>query len=221
MPAAKYPRQSLRQDAAMRASRDGDLSTLKALIDQASLFEDAAALRRACESGLWGAPAENSQLSVSKSLYSTKDSILLHNLLQSATTRGHADVIGFLLKRFPAQKLHVAEWELIVVALSSGKVKVLKPYLDIDPESVQMVESRFGNCYQLVLSMNDEPEDILPMMEFLKETGADVNAGGMGKEVRQRLDDIFPAKVAQSLSAKLQIDHTALDNLNSASPRTA
>lgn len=58
--ATQYSKPSLRWDAAQRACRDGDLKTLKFIIEQAGIFEDKPALREACLSGAWGNYAHSS-----------------------------------------------------------------------------------------------------------------------------------------------------------------
>lgn len=200
----QYPRQSLRQDAAMRACRDGDVATLRFLLDQASLFEDPMSLREACESGEWGElikDANDANKEPPRKPYSTKDSVLLHNLLQCATTRAHADIIQLILERFPAHRLHVVEWELIIVALGSGNVNVLKAFVDIDPELVNMTGA-FGNCFDVIFALNEEEERVQPMIEFLLERGADLNIGGRGDEVLTRATEILPPEVVEQLKSR-------------------
>jgi len=201
MASNQYPRQSLRQDAAMRACRDGDLTTIKLLIDQAALFEKPKELREACISGAWGAPEQQQDDgagSTSAQAYSTRDSILLHNLLLSATTRSHATIVALLLAKFPAQRLHEAEWELIMAALGTGDPEVVKPYIGVDPELVNMVKGGIGNCFDVVFALNEEPE-VEHMVEFLLEKGADPTSGGHGDETLARAEKLLPADLVRKM----------------------
>jgi hypothetical protein len=194
----QYPRHSLRQDAAMRACRDGDSSTLQRLIDQAQLFENPAALKQACQSGLWGDPklsSNNTSGNASGDSYSTKDSVLLHNLLFSAVTRAHADIIQLLLDRFPARHLHVAEWELVVSALGTGDVQVIKPFVDIDPDLIKLLEPKVGNCFDVLFSLNSDSDDLKPIVEYLLERGANVYADEKGTEVLAKANDLLSPDV--------------------------
>jgi hypothetical protein len=160
----------------MRACRDGDTATLKLLIDQAALFEKPNELREACLSGAWGAP--NGQLyEETQPSYTTQDSILLHNLLLTATTRSYANIVELLLEKFPARRLHEAEWELVLAALGTGKVEVVKAYVKVDPELVNMMSTSFGNCFDIVLALVDDPEDWVSLIEFLLEQGGDPSSG--------------------------------------------
>jgi ankyrin repeat protein len=161
---------SLRWDAAQRACRDNDLATLKLLITQGGLFENIPALRSACISGAWGRGTRSS----SPQIFSTTDSIRLSKLLQTATTRGHTDIIQYLLKTFPAKDLHVLEWEIVVNALATGRVEVLEPFLEVDPELVGMCdEKRFGTCFTVLFDLV-EKEKHLPVVETLCEHSEDV-----------------------------------------------
>lgn len=47
-------RVSLRWETARRAVRDGDLTTITFLVDQAGIFTSPSSLRSACISGAWG-----------------------------------------------------------------------------------------------------------------------------------------------------------------------
>jgi hypothetical protein len=165
------PRVSMRGDAARRAVRDGDVKTLKWLIDEAGLFEKAPALRKACISGAWG----SGDKTLPSPSYSTTDSILLHELLLGATTRGHVKLLQLLLDRFPAKSLHILEWELIINAIAQASVEMLSPYMTVDPELVKMQDSRYGNCFSALFSLSDDPEQHLPVARYLLEHGADPN----------------------------------------------
>lgn len=171
-PPQSTQRPSLRWDAAQRASRDNDLTTLKFLITQGALFENLPALREACISGAWGRGTTASQQA-----FSTTDSIRLSNLLQTATTRGHVPIIRYLLETFPARYLHVLEWEVVVNALATGSVEVMEPFLEVDPGLVSMCdEAKFGTCFTVLFDLVVEKEKHLPMVKLLCEHGADVAA---------------------------------------------
>ncbi|KIW01981.1 uncharacterized protein PV09_06492 [Verruconis gallopava] len=174
-PPTRQQRPSLRWDAAQRACRDNDLSTLRLLVTQGGLFENAPALREACLSGAWGRGTAGDASAAQT--FSTQDSIRLSNLLQTATTRGHVPVIRYLLDTFPARDLHVLEWEIVVNALATGSCEVLQPFLDVDPGLVGMVdEARFGTCFTVLFDLVVEKENHLPVVKMLCEHGADVAA---------------------------------------------
>lgn len=195
---ANLSQYSRRYDAAQRACRDGDLNTLKELVTRAQLFRDRAALRRACEDGSWGcgtnlypdaARHDVKKLSGSK-LYDTQDSIRLHTLLQTATTRGHASIVKYLLHEFPARHLHVAEWEVVVNALASGDAEVLKPFLDLDPDIVHWKDNRIGgSVFSVIADLVDDDEKAREMFRLLLARGAQVDAIWDGRTVIEELSE--------------------------------
>lgn len=164
------PRQSLRWDTAQRACRDGDLKTLKFLFENAQLFEDKEALREACVSGAWGTGRED----LPTRPFSTTDSIRLHTMLLHATERGHVNLIRYILERFPAKGLHIAEWKIVLNAISKGSVELLEPFIEVDPELLNMYHPNFGSCFTILFGAVEEKELHLPMVEFLIEKGAEV-----------------------------------------------
>lgn len=165
-------RHSLRWDTAQRACRDGDLKTLQLLFEHAQLFEDRAALRDACISGAWGTGRED--LLSQTHPFSVTDSIRLHTMLLHATERGHVELIRYLLDQFPAKGLHVAEWQIVVNAVSKGRRDVLELFIEVDPGLVNMCHDDFGSCFTILFGVLEEKEGHLPMVEFLIEKGADV-----------------------------------------------
>jgi hypothetical protein len=173
--AAENPRPSLRWDTAQRACRDGDLKTLRWLFENAGLFEDKDALREACIEGAWA--TGNDELL--KRPFSTTDSIRLHTMLQTATTRCHIDVVHYILEQFPAKDLHVLEWEIIVNAIGQASVPLLEEFVNVDPNLVNLYRSTTGNCFQILFSVVGERELHLPIVEFLLGHGADP---GLGRE---------------------------------------
>lgn len=171
-PQERSQRPSLRWDAAQRTCRDNDLATLQLLITQGGLFENLPALQEACRSGTWG----RGNRSASQT-FTTQDSIRLSHLLQTATTRGHVPVIRYLLETFPAKDLHVLEWEVIVNALASGRPEVVLPFLEVDPELVNMcdgVNAIFGTCFTILFDLVVEKDQHLPVVKLLCEHGADI-----------------------------------------------
>jgi hypothetical protein len=164
-------RPSLRWDAAQRACRDDDLATLTFLVAQGGLFENLPVLREACLSGEWGRGT-----SPRSQKFSTTDSIRLSNLLQTATTRGHVDIIRYLLETFPAKDLHVLEWETVVNALATGRVEVLEPFLVVDPGLVNMADvQKFGTCFTVLFDLVLEKEKHLPVVKLLCEHDVDIS----------------------------------------------
>lgn len=164
------PRQSLRWVTAQRACRDGDRRALKFLFENAQLFEDKEVLREACVSGAWGTGRED----LVTRLISTTDSIRLHTMLLHATERGHVYLILYILEQFPAKNLHIAEWQIVVNAISKGSVGLLESFIEVDPELVNMYHPNFGSCFTILFGAVEEKELHLPMVEFLIEKGADV-----------------------------------------------
>jgi len=175
--AAENPRPSLRWDAAQRACRDGDLKTLQWLFENAGLFEDKDSLREACIAGAWA--TGNDELL--KRPFSTTDSIRLHTMLQTATTRCHVGVVHYILEQFPAKDLHVLEWEVIVNAIGQGSVPLLEEFFNVDPDFVNLYRSTTGNCFQVLFSVVGERELHQPIVEFLLAHGADPRLGGDGR----------------------------------------
>jgi hypothetical protein len=169
---AAQPRQSLRWDTAQRACRDGDLKTLKFLFENAQLFEDKEALREACLSGAWG----TGRVDLLKRPFSTTDSIRLHTMLLHATERGHVHLVRYLLEQFPAKGLHVAEWQIVVNAINKGRVELLEPFVEVDPELVNMQHLNFGSCFTILFGSVEEKELHLPIVEFLIANGADIKS---------------------------------------------
>jgi len=171
--ADENPRPSLRWDAAQRACRDGDLKTLRWLFENAGLFEDKEALREACISGAWGTGKEE----LPQRPFSTTDSIRLHTMLQTATTRCHVGIVHYLLEQFPAKDLHVLEWEVVINAIGQASVPLLEEIFNVDPNFVNLYRSTTGNCFQVLFSVVKEPELHLPVVEFLLAHDADPNLG--------------------------------------------
>jgi hypothetical protein len=163
-------RPSLRWDAAQRAARDNDLTTLQLLVTHGQLFENIRALQEACRDGTWGRGIPSS----SNQAFTTQDSVRLSTLLQTATTRGHVRLIKYLLETFPAKDLHVLEWEVIVNALANGRVDVLEPFLEVDPGLVEMQDVRFGTCFTVLFDLVAEKEKHLPVVRLLCEHSANV-----------------------------------------------
>ncbi|KAF2426556.1 hypothetical protein EJ08DRAFT_651663 [Tothia fuscella] len=159
---------SLRWDTAQRACRDGDLKTLKWLFDNGHLFENRSALREACISGAWGSGRQE----LLKRPYSTTDSIRLHTMLQTATTRAHVEMVMYLLEQFPAKDLHIAEWEVVVNAIAKGSVELLEPFVKVDPGLVNLFDPRFGSCFTVLFELVYEEELHLPVVEFFELHGA-------------------------------------------------
>jgi hypothetical protein len=183
------PRQSLRWDTAQRACRDGDLKTLKFLVERAQLFEDRESLRDACISGAWGTGRED----LLTRPFSTTDSIRLHTMLLHATERGHVHLIRYILEQFPAKGLHFAEWQIVVNAISKGSVELLEPFVEVDPELVNMYHPTFGSCFTILFGCVEERNSHLPMVEFLIERGANV------KSIPMVLVDCAASSTAQVL----------------------
>ena len=165
------PRQSIRWDAAQRACRDNHLQTLQFLITQGGLFENATVLREACESGAWGTGKNAFKIP-----FSTTDSIRLHTLLQTATTRGHIPIVRYLLAQFPAKDLHVLEWEITINAIAQGSVELLEPFVAVDPGFVNMCDERYGTCFTVLFDLVPEKEKHLSVVRFFCDRGADISA---------------------------------------------
>jgi hypothetical protein len=169
-PTAEPPRTSLRWDTAQRACRDGDLKTLTWLFDNGQLFENRTSLREACISGAWGSGRKE----LLAQPYATTDSIRLHTMLQTATTRCRVDMVCYLLDQFPAKDLHICEWEVVVNAIAQGSVALLEPFIKVDPDLVNLYDPRFGTCFTVLFELVHGKEQHLPIVEFFVEHGADV-----------------------------------------------
>ncbi|KAF2674685.1 hypothetical protein BT63DRAFT_419970 [Microthyrium microscopicum] len=178
-------RTSLRYDAALRACRDGDLSTVQKLINEAQLFKDPKSLRKACENGTWGTGVKSSNVANdNESAYDTTDSIRLHTMLQTATTRSHTRIVVYLLDQFPARGLHIAEWEVVVNALGSGSMEMLTPFLAVDPDIVHWVDDRLGGTvFGVINRLVEEWEKKKALFELLVDHGADLNMLWRGSSV--------------------------------------
>jgi len=95
-------------------------------------------------------------------------------MLQAATTRGRVEMVDYLLERFPAKDLHIAEWEVVVNAIAQGSVELLDPFVKADPELVNLYDLRFGTCFTVLFELVHEKELHLPVVKFLFENGANI-----------------------------------------------
>jgi hypothetical protein len=122
-------------------------------------------------SGAWGSGRQD----LLAKPYSTTDSIRLHTMLQTATTRGRVDLVRYLLEQFPAKDLHICEWEVVVNAIAQGSVELLEPFVKVDPGMVNLHDPRFGSCFTVLFELVHEKELHLPVVKFLVQHGADVS----------------------------------------------
>jgi hypothetical protein len=186
---ATTERFSQRWDAAQRACRDGQLQTLQWLFEKAQFFEGRQALREACISGAWGSGNEE----ILTQPYSTTDSVRLHTMLQTATARGHVDIVRYLLEQFPAKDLHVLEWEIILSAIGQGSLDLLEAFAVVDRNFVHMSRPQFGNCFTALFSLVKEPEYHLPVVQFLLDSGAQPDEGvPLGNTLREAVASSTP-----------------------------
>jgi hypothetical protein len=83
-------------------------------------------------------------------------------------------MVRYLLDEFPAKDLHICEWEVVVNAIAQGSVELLKPFVQVDTELVNLYDPRFGSCFTVLFELVHEKELHLPVVEYLVESGADV-----------------------------------------------
>lgn len=81
--------------------------------------------------------------------------------------------MSFLLDKFPAKGLHVAEWEVVVNAIAQGP-EMLKLYLAVDPQLVEMNDERVGDCFGIVFALVED-ELQAEVVQLLLKNGADPN----------------------------------------------
>ena len=194
---AQNERTSQRWDAAQRACRDDDLTSLQWLVESARLFEDQASLRAACISGAWG--TGNEDLIEDGKAFTAADSIKLHTMLQTATSRGHVRMVEYLLQQLPAKSLHVLEWEIILAALGQASIELLEIFAKVDPDFVHMSRPEFGNCFTALFSLSVEQEMHLPVVEFLLSHGAQPDDGVSASRVIQQAIATSTPEVVEAL----------------------
>lgn len=103
-----------------------------------------------------------------------------------------------LLKEFRARDLHVAEWEVVVNAIGTGNVDVVRPFLVVDPDIVRWTDKRIGgSVFGVILQLIDDWDRQKVMSEFMVQNGADLNM--RWGENMTILDEAMPASNADMI----------------------
>lgn len=151
------------QKSALKVARAGDFERLKELLDGPDIIKDDDKLIAAIHEKKWN--------------YNDHDVISLNYLLAATAGGGHAEMLRYLLDRYPFTGPSIPH-TAILNAVDSASTETVKVLLDLDPPiNLNGHWNMTGKPLDHALWL-DRRQDALRMTEFLLQHGADPNIDG-------------------------------------------